>query len=339
MKPVLDYVEFHITNVCNFNCDGCSRYTNYYFSGQQLWNDYKDTYRKWNDLIDIEEITILGGEPLLNPDIIKWIDGIASIWQNTKIRIVTNGTHINKVPGLYDVLKKYNGRVSIEVGLHNKDRRQLVIDECKQFLNTNALEYFDYSDRYNEWQGSYNAIKDSNWPVCDSPADFCNLPKNIQEECITVHNFSPLLHSGVSMLMIDNNNVEIDIRNEFEFGTIGLTRNSNVFSLCNSDPSLAHNVCNQSHCHQFVKGNLYKCPTSALLPEFIEQFRVDISPEHTEIINSYKPLTVNNTEQEISTFINNIKKVIPQCKFCPVTIVESITNATTNKVRVKKKKT
>lgn len=337
MKPVLDYVEFHITNVCNFNCSGCSRYTNYYFSGQQKWDDYSDIYTKWKELIDIDDITILGGEPLLNPDIIKWIDGIASIWNDTKIRIVTNGTHINKVNKLYDTIKKYNGRVYLEVGVHNIARHKEVLNECTDFLD--LLTYNDYSDRYSEWKDSYNSVRDSTWPDCDTPAEFSKLPEAIQTECINIHNFGPLLHTGISTLMVDINNVEIDIRGEYTFDNIGLKyQEDNTFTLCDSDREKAHSVCVQSQCHQFFNGKLHKCPTVALLPEFIKQFHVVVGDNDTMLINNYNSLSVHNTKDEIATYISSIKDSVPQCKFCPeVTEGNITTNASTNKIRVKKK--
>ncbi len=41
------------------------------------------------------------------------------------------------------------------------------------------------------WQKSYNQVKADSWPECKSINDFCLLPKQIQEECINVHKFSP----------------------------------------------------------------------------------------------------------------------------------------------------
>jgi hypothetical protein len=42
----------------------------------------------------------------------------------------------------------------------------------------------------NSWKRSYDAIKDSSWPDCNTFEDFKNLPEAIQIECKTVHNFS-----------------------------------------------------------------------------------------------------------------------------------------------------
>ena len=60
----LPYVEFYITNVCNLNCTNCNRFNNYAFAGHQRWADNKEFYQQWAEILDVQEISILGGEPL-----------------------------------------------------------------------------------------------------------------------------------------------------------------------------------------------------------------------------------------------------------------------------------
>ena len=117
----LNYSEFYITNVCNLNCQNCNRYNNFAFSGHQTWSDHADQYRAWAEILDIKEIGILGGEPLLNPDFPNWLHGIAELWPNAKIHIDTNGTQLHKWPDLYDWVKKYQGRVCVWISDHIND--------------------------------------------------------------------------------------------------------------------------------------------------------------------------------------------------------------------------
>jgi len=83
----LDRAEFYITNVCNYNCTHCNRFNNYHFKGHQYWKDVKDVYTEWSERLDLGAITILGGEPTLNPSINEWIDGIAELWQNQRLKL------------------------------------------------------------------------------------------------------------------------------------------------------------------------------------------------------------------------------------------------------------
>ena len=92
-----------MTNVCNLTCDGCNRFNNFSFSGWQRWSDYEETYTKWAEYIDIDRVVLLGGEPLLNPDILDWVYGINRVF-GRNVQILSNGTRINKVKGLYEAL-------------------------------------------------------------------------------------------------------------------------------------------------------------------------------------------------------------------------------------------
>ena len=101
-------IEFYITNVCNLTCNRCNRFNNHNFKGWQKWSDYEQIYRSWRKFIDIDQIIILGGEPLLNPTIIDWIQGLNDIWHKN-VQILSNGLHINHVRGLKQALQNFDG--------------------------------------------------------------------------------------------------------------------------------------------------------------------------------------------------------------------------------------
>jgi hypothetical protein len=93
-----------------------------------------------------------------------------------------------------------------------------------------------------------------------------------------------------------------------------------TFTLHNSDPTQAHNVCGfvKYKNYHFVKGKLYKCGPVALFPEFDQQFQLQISNKDREILLGYQGLAVTDGPDHIKEFIQNIDKPIPQCKFCPI---------------------
>ena len=117
--------KVYITNVCNLTCDQCNRYNNFNFKGWQSWKDYADQYKQWGKLIEFtEHLTILGGEPLLNPDIVDWIHGLSKAF-DVQLQVRSNGLRLNQVKGLYDALLTAcpsNGKKNyIAMSLHNKD--------------------------------------------------------------------------------------------------------------------------------------------------------------------------------------------------------------------------
>ena len=92
-KYVFDRLEFYITNVCNLTCNGCNRYNNYKFSGFWPWAEAEPVLRAWAEKIDVRHPVILGGEPLLHPDIVNWITGLRKIFPNySGVQVQSNGT-------------------------------------------------------------------------------------------------------------------------------------------------------------------------------------------------------------------------------------------------------
>lgn len=86
---------FNITNVCNLTCSGCESFNNYIFRNHFRFEDYKDKYLKWSKLVAINIVTIHGGEPFTNPDIVNWARGLKQLWPNAyKHYVSTNGTFI-----------------------------------------------------------------------------------------------------------------------------------------------------------------------------------------------------------------------------------------------------
>jgi organic radical activating enzyme len=337
-RAVLDKVEFYITNVCNYNCEDCNRLNNFFFSGHQYWKDHHEIYREWSTRLDIKQITILGGEPLLNPSLLDWIKGLRDCWPDAEIMILTNGTRLEFWPNLYNVLKQTN--TIMAVNLHNRDRYK----EYRSYLTLNFFKNSNLTFKYlnekmDNWVDAYTSVKDESWPVCTSHQDFKNLPDHIQHECENIHNIDPetfMINSG-GVVMSDNNiNVALVYSENFWTAPLKYSGN-NQFDVYNSDPVLAHNACESKYCHHFIRGKLYKCHHVALLPEFMEQFYVNINDEDTTLLNSYRPLTVDQSIDTIKTFVNNLPNQIPQCKLCPESLTSGIIKASTNKIKILKR--
>lgn len=94
----LNYLEICINDNCNMNCKGCSHFANL---APKEYNNYenvkKDFIRLRKLFSHIDKIRIMGGEPLLNSELIKYIKMIKSIYPNTDLRIVTNGLLLKNI--------------------------------------------------------------------------------------------------------------------------------------------------------------------------------------------------------------------------------------------------
>ena len=294
-------VEVYITNICNIACNNCNRYNNYNFKGHQLWSDYKELYTAWSKKIRLQKITIMGGEPLMNPSVVDWIRGFNQLWDK-RVQLLTNGTRLNMVPGLYDVMMEYrrNGGNWIGVSIHNPLERDRYFEEIHKFLKGPITE----------WHG-----KDA------------------------VDNHGNSATWGADHAFEDSNGLRLHVWEYTEFYNANIHRNiQGNLTLHDNDPAKAHEKCGMARFknYHFIKAKLYKCGPVALMPEFDQQHILDISDEDRTLLNSYRPLTIDEFDVRGREFWGNIDQVIPQCKFCPTEFkneqlfaVSKVKNATT----------
>jgi organic radical activating enzyme len=352
----LEYVEFYITNHCNFDCDGCNRFNNYNFRGHQRWKDHAETYKAWSKRLDINKIGILGGEPMMNPDYMDWITGVHELWPNSKILFYTNGSLINpNNRDFYNLALQLKDNLTVAVALHNSDRLTPMIDTLQAWmigpvdLSTDSPRNVDFGNHSEDvFKQSYQQIKDPLWPEINSVDDWDNLPIDVQKECQEIHGLDPkkfastelINESQKSIILTDKNNVKVNIKKQDYFSQSALIHNKEHQSirLHNSDPIKAHDTCGMKVCHQFDKGKLYKCGVAALLPEFYQQFDMDVTAEQVEIIHSYMPGSIDFSDLELQKFVQDINKPINQCQFCPEDFNFKVINSQVQKVHFKRKK-
>lgn len=269
----IERLEFYITNVCNLTCDGCNRYNNYNFKGWQSWDEYEPLLERWAEKIEIRHPVILGGEPLLNPDIVKWINGLRRLWpEHYGVQVQSNGTRIDRVRGLYDALGPQEGNW-IGISIHREEDREEIFSRIRNFLTHPIVETADPSH-----------------------------PVGSVWQFIDVNKVS--VHCWMSHQFVNNNIIE---------------RSDGSFTLYQSDPDMAHENCTfrKFKNYHWIRGKIYKCGPVALMPEFDQQFKFDISDEDRILLNSYHALDADEVDERGHEFFRDIDNVIPQCKFCP----------------------
>lgn len=149
VKPKLNYVEFYLTNHCNITCNNCNRFNNHKITGSADWEQYKQTYLKWSNVLDIDRIALLGGEPLLYPKLATIITDVRSWWPVTDLEITTNGLLIQRIKS--DLCNAIvDNRVCLYVSIHKKDW----VDNIKSAIATKF--------------GKLTLIKSSNFPRYDT---------------------------------------------------------------------------------------------------------------------------------------------------------------------------
>lgn len=316
----IKYVEFHITNVCDISCNNCNKFNNFNLKGSFKWNDVKDSYFKWANILTIDEIAIVGGEPLTNPDIVNWMYGIREFWPNAKISIATNGNRLSKSHNVIKAMIEHN--IRLRLSIHSIDLHTKIMKDLDELLVKPVKRNIEYlPHNIFAWQKTYASIKADDWPSCNHPNDFDDLPHHIQKECIETFKFSRFNFENYEALneLIDARGLIVDIFWYTNFHEAALIYDQGKFKLRNNDPIKAVNNCDQKFCHSFKDGKLHKCAVTHALKDAIEQFNISVDEKDKKVINQYTPAEVNWPKEKLEEYISSLQKGDPIdfCKFCP----------------------
>jgi organic radical activating enzyme len=349
-KVIIPQVDFNITNQCNLNCNGCYSLSNYDLTGHQLWNDYKDSCQELSTKVHINEWTLYGGEPTLNPTYLDWLKGLSELWPNSNGYLLTNGFTLNdrstKSKKLYEFLAEHADKVSVRISLHDVRKLNDMIANVKSWLKdiVDTSRYPDIEKVFNSkqnWAESYARIKDASWPDCKSWDDFKNLPQWIQDECDSQFNFSDVKFKdnlqGYKFIDVNGVTVQLDKIHWHVSGPLLPQADLKTFKLHSSDPVKAHDVCNIKNCTEFYQGKLHKCNAASHFGEFNRQYYIELTEEEERILNAYTPCDASSSIEEIRDFLEMIKHPIPQCRFCNDSPIPIETQATVKPIKFQKR--
>ena len=160
---MIEYLEHHIVDHCNLKCNGCS-----HFSGlaEPWFEDINDFINDFSALKNVTggrvgTIRIMGGEPLLHPDVCSFLIVVRQLFPNSEIQIVTNGILLNRVYNLSNICNNYGIIVcTSDYGFGDKIREYLV--------NFRYIRIDNKNNMYNislDLLGNQNKIE--SFEICD----------------------------------------------------------------------------------------------------------------------------------------------------------------------------
>lgn len=149
---VLPQVEMHIMDACNLNCRGCTHFSPA-FSRQM-----PDFDSRMSDIKELKRIFthvavfyILGGEPLMNPQIKDYVCEIKSLLPETSIILVTNGLLLTSIGE--DILKCFRDN-NVIVSISEYEPTHRMIDRIKSRLGEFGVVYqiraYDSKQKFNK---------------------------------------------------------------------------------------------------------------------------------------------------------------------------------------------
>ena len=146
------YIEAPIVEHCNLSCAHCSHFGNIakeaYYDLDQFEKDIIELHRITKG--NIYQIRLIGGEPLLHKNIVKYLDVVHKYFKDTMSSIFTNGLLLDKMDEeFYETILKYNTFIKVSNYGTYEDRKNLIevaerrnithfrVVERKYFINYN----------------------------------------------------------------------------------------------------------------------------------------------------------------------------------------------------------
>lgn len=136
----LPYLETHVMDGCNLKCKGCTHFSNLFptDAAVPLENFRRDIVRL-REICDIKKLRLLGGEPLLNKELLKYIKIARDNFPDSDIRIVTNGMLLlQQKDELLSYMREYEIMFDISWYPPTLQRREEIVD----FLDKKGIKYY-----------------------------------------------------------------------------------------------------------------------------------------------------------------------------------------------------
>lgn len=160
----LSYIEYHVADQCNLNCKGCVHFSP--LVEGTVFSDFQEVSKDLTRLKEIVpyigEIHILGGEPLLNKELYRYIKLTRDLYPYSRILIISNGLLIRQMDDKLINSIKYNN-VEIAISLYRPMFEH--IDATMDFLDEKGIKYYcsnpvsDFSYTFDIHGGHANGVR------------------------------------------------------------------------------------------------------------------------------------------------------------------------------------
>lgn len=183
---------------CNLSCQGCTTFSDLKWAGYVTWDEGRSGIEPWLSRLKFQGWGAMGGEPLMNPDLKNWLEGIRKIMPYTQIRFVTNGLLLHRYRWVVDLLHELGNSV-LKISYHMQDAQlDAEIDRVRQRFAWQSVSEFginrwvtnnDFTFQISHpqkflktFRGPYNDMMPHNTAPAEA-FDLC-----VQKRCPMIHN-------------------------------------------------------------------------------------------------------------------------------------------------------
>lgn len=147
------YLETHVADTCNLKCRGCMHFSNIaihpnYPDLQKFEQDFKRLSELFRNIFIIR---LMGGEPLLNPELGSYIKIARQYFPAAELRIVTNGLLIPRQPdNLWEVMRSCHAAMDISPYPPTMEK----IEELTKKLDKEGIPYGTIAEKLQNFRKS-----------------------------------------------------------------------------------------------------------------------------------------------------------------------------------------
>ncbi|MCM1425828.1 MAG: radical SAM protein [Eubacterium sp.] len=139
-KPRIKQFDVNLVDHCNMKCKGCLRYSN--LVEEPFFADFDKMIADWTRMKElfwgVERLKLMGGEPMLSPDLCRYIKHAREIFPDADIMVTTNALLINEnCTELFQVMKE--NYCFFDISLYAPMRER--IGKVEEILQKNGVWY------------------------------------------------------------------------------------------------------------------------------------------------------------------------------------------------------
>lgn len=264
MKFVIPKLDMHVADACNLHCEQCDHFSNYKFSKVFDLETLRSWCEPWSKRIYPQSFHILGGEPLMNPNIGDVLYLMREIWTDSNIILWSNGLLVKHHPELPKALKETG--IRLHISNHSTENSAVYnrkFEESLELMKDWFVEYLiPISVQYNSGMHSDYTLQNG--------------------KCVIVN------HSV-------NMGADKTLWERFYHGY-----GKNMKPYDDGDPVTSWRNCS-AKCPQLYNGRIHKCAPLTFLPLMDQKFGLSEEWEH---YLTYKGISPDCTDDQLSKFLS-----------------------------------
>jgi len=180
-------LEVNVSYACNLKCRQCTHLGNI-LQGVEPLDHIVTWYESWSQKIIPFEIRILGGEPLLHPDLPQILRETRNHWKHSNIVLVTNGLLLDKAgEELFQVLREIGASVLVSKHYDDPEYNSMFSGAVEILHHKEIPILVRRSDEF--WFRCYRTNEN------DDILPFASDPEAAWNHCYTRHHCITLMHN------------------------------------------------------------------------------------------------------------------------------------------------